>query len=173
LTASSTASSTNFSTLQILAWPGAQCTVQPVGNTDPEQVLPVFADDLGVVQFGAMPAAPGDTVTALSLDCHDDAGRTHTYPIDLTAAKTFNALPSNAVAVDPRSIRPALTGDPMSYSQQDLLNRGYGLRPDPAACVSRINRGPHRLTRRYLMRPSPGRLCRGARWRISVGRRRS
>jgi hypothetical protein len=120
-----------MATVQLQTWPGAQCSAQPAGNTDPNQVLPVMADDLGVVQFSAVRAAPSDPVTAVVVDCQDGSGKTQTYPLDLTSASTFQPLPASATAAPPGTTRPALKGDPMTYSEQELIDQGYGVRPDP------------------------------------------
>jgi hypothetical protein len=128
---STSSAATTWSTIQVLTWPAAQCTVDRVGG--PNDGVPVIADDLGVAQFGAVPAGSHSAVNALSLDCHDDSGRSQSYPIDLTSSATFQPLPANALPPDPRPVRPALTGDPMSYSVQELVGSGYGIRPDPVA----------------------------------------
>ncbi len=134
----STIAAAAYSPVQVLTWPGAKCDLQPVGSGD--QSVPVIADDLGVAQFGAVPAGPNSTVTALSLACHDDTGRTQSYAIDLTSSATFQALRASATTPDPKSVRPALTGDPASYSQQELVSGGYGVRPDPVAAPESYNR---------------------------------
>jgi hypothetical protein len=109
----------------IAVTPGAVCSLHPAGVTDPD--VPVYADDLGVARFAAVRAKPVDAVTMLSLDCTDDGGHATTYPVDLTTDVTFQPVPSTQTGL----VRPALLGDPMQYSKQELIDRDYGLRPDP------------------------------------------
>jgi hypothetical protein len=117
-------------TIQVATWPEAQCDLKMPGSSDS---LQVFADDLGVAQFVSHRVSATDPVTALSLDCHDDTGRTGTYTIDLTSDSTFEPVDPALVAAMARPLRPGLTGDPMQYALEDLLARGYGLRPDRAS----------------------------------------
>jgi hypothetical protein len=129
-TAAGSVPATGFSAVQVLAWSGAQCSLHPQGNLAVDQALPVLADDAGVAHFSAVHAAPGDAVTVLSLDCEDDTGRSQTFDVDLTSAATFQPIPAPAAAAV-LPTRPALAGNPMAYSQRELLDGGYGIRPDP------------------------------------------
>jgi|SRR5579884_3355338 len=105
----------------VLATPNAQCTVHPTGQSSPSGVA--MADDQGVVRFYTPPASWG---TQLSVDC-GSAGNAATYHVDLTESATFQSpLPSPAP-----QIRPPLTGDPMSYTQEWLVQHEYLRRPDP------------------------------------------
>lgn len=119
--------------VEVLTWPGAQCSLYASGDRD--KATPIAADDQGIVLFSAIPATAGDPIVELNLDCTDDADRQETYPLDLTSSSTFEAIPSEQL-VGGGPVRPALTGDPMQYSQQYLLQTGYGLRPDPSATRS-------------------------------------
>ena len=53
----------------------------------------------------------------------------HLYSRTLTSDDTFASRPLN-LANERGTDRPALTGDPLSYSQLELIQKGYGLRPD-------------------------------------------
>jgi hypothetical protein len=99
-----------------------------VGNPDDKPVVAV-ADFNGIAQFSALPADAQSAVKALLLHCQDTNGHSGLYNIDLTSAATFAPLP--VPSRPPSSLRPGLTGDPMSYSRQELIANGYGLRPDP------------------------------------------
>jgi hypothetical protein len=109
---------------------GNDCVLHPEGNTDPEQSIRVSADEDGVVRFQAVRATPMDRVTALALDCTDSNGRSSTYSIDLQSEETFTPHPFDPHRAN-LAFRPALTGDPLSYTQQELIKAGYGVRPDP------------------------------------------
>jgi hypothetical protein len=114
----------------VVTWPGASCSLHPEGSANPAESIPVFADDDGVARFYAVRASAEDATRRLSLDCHDDDGRTGTYPVDLESDFTFQPR-QPLVAPSSASLRPALVGDPLLYSQSELLEAGYGLRPDP------------------------------------------
>ncbi len=94
--------------------------------------LDVFADEFGRVQFFTTPAVPGDEVTKLSLDCRDDSGRSDTYTLDRTSPSTF-AVPPPVPPEQwpPGAFRPPITGDPLSYTTDQLHKMGFPSRPDP------------------------------------------
>jgi hypothetical protein len=118
------------SPVTLRAWPDAECKVHPFG--DSTGALDLFADELGVVRFVAAHTTPSDEVTALSLDCHDDTGRSETYTLDLTTPRTFDPLPPIPPEQwPPGALRPALSGDPLAYSQDELHAMGFPRRPDP------------------------------------------
>lgn len=118
----------SFSPVEVLATPNAQCLISGDGVTQPATL---WADDLGVVKFHALRAAPTDAIRHITVNCVDDSGKKTTLPLDLASDTTFKPLPP--VPVPPSVyVRPALTGDPMQYSWEELLHRGYGNRPDPA-----------------------------------------
>ena len=128
-----------YEDVQIQAWPGASCMIESVGNPS-DTPLPVIADHEGVVEFQALSAiaqsAASGAVSALSLKCHDDTGRSQVYPVDLTSAATFAPLARTRAPTSP--VRSALSGDPMSYTRTELIARGYGVRPDRMRSVSPV-----------------------------------
>jgi hypothetical protein len=73
---------------------------------------------------GVPPQTRADAVQRLTLDCTDSDGPTSTCPVDLMADDTFTPRERG-------KDRPALTGDPLSYTRSELIEAGYGLRPDP------------------------------------------
>ena len=66
----------------------------------------------------------------LALDCTAADGKLHSIPVDLTSSDTF-APPRLNLQTERGVDRPALKGNPLSYKQEQLLQSGYGLRPDP------------------------------------------
>jgi len=110
---------------------GNDCILHPEGISDAEQSIPVSADEDGRVRFQAVRATPLDRVTALALDCTDSRGISSTYSIDLQSEETFAPRPFDPIRAN-LAFRPALTGDPLSYTQQELIKAGYGVRPDPS-----------------------------------------
>jgi hypothetical protein len=132
--AGTTPTSTNgYSSVEVLATPKARCTLSGDGMVKP---IKVWADDLGVVRFGAVHARPNEGIRALSLDCSDDNGNHTIHSVDLTSDQTFTPLPPQPVPSWVH-VRPALVGDPMQYSQRDLIHRGYGRRPDRLSAPDR------------------------------------
>src|SRR5579863_5783130 len=119
----------SFTPASVRALPGLKCSVYPVG-TEPSKGLIVFTDDDGFARFHAVRAASGDAVQRLTLDCTDSDGTLSSFSADLTSADTFEPRPLN-LENERGTDRPALRGDPLSYTQSELIDAGYGLRPDP------------------------------------------
>ena len=109
---------------------GNTCALHPEGNPDPAATLTVRADADGVIRFLAVrPNLPG-SVENLTLECTDDRGIDSTYTVDLRSELTFAPNPFDPVRAG-LELRPALAGDPLRFTVPELLDRGYGLRPDP------------------------------------------
>jgi hypothetical protein len=109
---------------------GNTCALYPEGNPDPAATLTVRPDADGVIRFLAVrPDLPG-SVEHLTLECTDDRGIDSTYTVDLRSDLTFAPNPFDPVRAG-LELRPALAGDPLRVTVQELLDRGYGARPDP------------------------------------------
>lgn len=119
----------SFTAASVFAAPDLQCRIYPSGG-DASKALPVHTDSDGYARFHAVRAIAGDKVRELTLDCKDSAGKRSTYPVDLTAEETFVPRPLD-LEREPGIDRPALTGDPLAYSEAELIQAGYGPRPDP------------------------------------------
>lgn len=107
--------------------PDLKCKLHARGSA-PASGLTVFTDGDGYARFYAVRARASGQSQMLT--CTDEAGRVSSYSVDLTSDATFVNRPldiANERGID----RPALTGDPLSYTQADLSKRGYGLRPKP------------------------------------------
>jgi hypothetical protein len=111
---------------------GNKCVLHPEGNADPAQSLTLDADEDGVARFEALRATQPNSVERLALDCIDANGDAQTYAVDLKSAETFAPRPFEPAQTH-LTLRPALSGDPKSYTQQELLRGGYGLRPNPSS----------------------------------------
>jgi hypothetical protein len=123
------ASKKTFTPASVHAVPGLHCKLYPTGSA-PSSGLEVFTDGDGYARFYAVRAASADAVQKLTMDCVDSAGKSSSYSIDLRSDDTFAPHPLNLA--NERGIdRPALKGDPLSYTQPQLVQAGYGLRPDP------------------------------------------
>ena len=117
-----------FEEASVLVPAGNACILHPEGNST--QSIPVSADQDGVARFLAVrPILPG-SLDRWALDCTDPNGSSHTYSVDLRSEETFAPRPFDPVLAN-LAFRPGLSRDPLSYTQQELLQGGYGLRPDP------------------------------------------
>jgi hypothetical protein len=147
--AASTASQKAYVATSVRALPDLQCKLH-IPGTEPTSDLLVRTDEDGYARFYAVQATADDAVRQLFLDCTDPAGKTSSYPVDLTSADTFIPRPVN-LANERGTDRPALTGDPLGYAQADLIRANYGLRPDPA-------KDPAAYARWLASANKPGRL---------------
>jgi hypothetical protein len=120
----------SYTPASFLALPGLQCKLYAAEGS-PSAAVTVFTDDDGYARFYAVRATASDAIQRLTMDCTDSAAKSYTYSVDLTADDTFAPRPLN-LANERGTDRPALTGDPLSYAQSDLIQAGYGLRPDPS-----------------------------------------
>lgn len=118
----------DFAPASVQALPGLKCNLHNIGDT---VSVPLDTDDDGYARFYAVRANTDSDVREMALDCEDSSGAEHSYPVDLTSEDTFVSRPLN-LANERGTARPALIGDPMSYSQSELIEAGYGLRPDPS-----------------------------------------
>jgi len=119
-----------YETASVLVPAGNACVLHPDGNPDPAQSVPVRSDADGVARFQAVRPTQPDSIDRLALDCTDADGISQTYLVDLRSDATFAEIAFNPALAN-MAYRPALAGDPLSYTQQELLQKGYGLRPDP------------------------------------------
>jgi hypothetical protein len=111
---------------------GNDCVLHPKDNPAPSQSIALRSDADGVVRFLAVrPNLPG-SVDQLTLDCTDSQGNANTYSVDLRSEDTFVRRPFDPSLAN-LAFRPGLTGDPLSLTQDQLVEAGYGLRPDPTA----------------------------------------
>lgn len=126
----STVARARFEAASVVVPRGSTCTLHPEGNSDPAQAVPVGVDEDGVARFQAVRPTVPNAVDRLDLNCTDAAGNQKTYTVDLRseatfAPRAFDASRTTLVA------RPPLAGDPLAFSLEELVRRGYGLRPDP------------------------------------------
>jgi len=111
---------------------GTSCMLHPEGVTDPKQSIHVGVDEDGVARFEAARATSQSSIDKLTLDCTDSSGNGQSYSVDLRSDETFAPRPFDP-SLTTLKLRPALTGDPQSFTVEELVSAGYGLRPDPKA----------------------------------------
>jgi hypothetical protein len=121
---------TAFEPVAVAVPVGNACTLHPMGNLDPKQTIRVAVEADGVARFHAARARREGDVEHLTLDCTDAAGKKTGYDVDLRSDATFAPRPFDPIRAGYEA-RPVLHGDPMSYSPEELVAMGYGIRPDP------------------------------------------
>lgn len=110
---------------------GSDCVLHPKDNTDPSQSLALRSDADGVARFLAVRPMLPASVDHLALDCTDALGYATSYSVDLRSEDTFVQRPFDPSHAN-LAFRPGLAGNPLSYTQDELIEAGYGVRPDPS-----------------------------------------
>jgi hypothetical protein len=109
---------------------GNDCVLHPKDNPDTSQSISLRSDADGVARFLVVrPTLPG-SVDQLALDCTDSYGNANTFLVDLRSEETFVQRPFDPSHAN-LAFRPGFAGDPLSFTQDELVEAGYGLRPDP------------------------------------------
>ena len=121
-----------FESASVTVPTGSTCALHPEGDMDPKQTITIRADADGVARFLAVRPTLAGSVDKLALDCTDSGGNANTYSVDLRSDETFASRPFDASRAG-LTFRPALTGDPLRYTPQELIKGGFGVRPDPTA----------------------------------------
>jgi hypothetical protein len=121
-----------FSAISFSTAPNAQCSVAPVTDNRSAKAFTVFANDEGTATFYATPSKES-SAGRLVATC--SPGNQQTIEIQPVAgAKPLVAhAASNDAEMNLRlghTVRPALTGDPMALSSEELVKRRYPSRPD-------------------------------------------
>jgi Peptidase A4 family. len=114
-----------FLPASVKAAPNLNCKLHSAGR-EPGSGITVYTDADGYARFHAVRGGKGQTEL---LTCTDEAGHTSSYHVDLSSAATFADRPRD-LAKELGTDRPPLRGDPSSYTQGQLAQMGYGLRPD-------------------------------------------
>ena len=120
-----------FEQASVFVAPGNSCVLHPQDNVDPSQSLNVRSDADGVLRFQAVRPALPNSIDRLAIECVDSKGYANTYSVDLRSEETFTPRPFSPSLAN-LTLRPALAGDPLSLTQDQLVEAGYGVRPDPA-----------------------------------------
>lgn len=120
----------SYEPASVRALPGLQCQLHTAGSAATEGVR-VFTNGDGYARFYAVRTTANDAARRLALNCKDSAGKTTSYTVDLASEDTF-APRSIDLSKEPGTDRPALKGNPLSYTEAQLIEAGYGVRPDPS-----------------------------------------
>ena len=114
------------------AAPNAQCFIRAQDSKEPGQALPVFTDDDGRATFYVDAPQEADSIAKLVASCPSEVNQT----LEIQAVAGTKPVPHTQPAPGPQGkggkhIRPALSGNPMALSTQELIRGGYPPRPDP------------------------------------------
>jgi hypothetical protein len=109
---------------------GNDCVLHPKDNSDPSQSISLRSDADGVARFLAVRPTLPTSVDTLALDCTDSHGYANTFLVDLRSEEMFAERPFDPARAN-LAFRPGLAGDPLSFTLEQLVEAGYGVRPDP------------------------------------------
>jgi hypothetical protein len=129
----------------VQATPNAVCQLGYEDASFKSRRVQFDADDQGVVRIFVTAHAKAQPI-AVNLECSAEDGQvtTHTLELHNSALDQLPAKPNaqsqDALPPSTAKIRPALEGDPMVLSNQELIARGYPPRPDPVRQVARYSR---------------------------------
>jgi hypothetical protein len=134
-------------------FPCAVCRLTPADAVGKTPSLEFFADDDGLVRFVLKPTPAAAAHAELTLACTTKGGSLHTQTVRWEAAPAgvrFTIvgprLRARSKAIE-RSL-PALSSDEMALDEDELLRRGYPIRPDPDQAPAL-----HAAWRRMVSRP--------------------
>jgi len=112
--------------------PDAQCLIREGNAKASGEALPVFADDGGTVVFYVETENRAGGRAKLTASCSSQPEQTiEIEAVPGTKPASYSQIAPGLHGTRGKHIRPALAGDPMSLSRQELVRRGYPMRPDP------------------------------------------
>jgi hypothetical protein len=109
--------------------PDAQCLIRAQSAKGPGEALSVFADDGGTATFYVEASSRAGGTARLTASCSSQS--TQTLEVEAVAGTKPTSHPSAIQGTTGKHVRPALSGNPMTPSDQELIQRGYPVRPDP------------------------------------------
>jgi hypothetical protein len=114
--------------------PLAECALDAVDTSLAPQAaesLALYSDAEGMVHFQSRATDARASSVAMRLDCTDAAGKRASQEIDFVVDDAATPAPAPAARIS--RVHPALAGDPLSYSREELTARDLPPRPDPVA----------------------------------------
>jgi Peptidase A4 family len=121
-----------LSAISFSAAPNVQCSVAPANGSSSGKAFTVYTNDQGTATFYV---TPSQASSAAQLVATCSSGNQQTIQIQpVVGAKPLVAPAPSDAAANARlgyTVRPALTGDPMALSNQELVKLKYPMRPDP------------------------------------------
>jgi len=123
------------SAVSMATLPKATCLLHAEGDASSEHAFKVFADDEGKIRFHVNPSAESEQAARFAVDCTAE-GKSSTFSLELRPSAVPTAdMPAPTTEVRTAQpgdvVRPALTkADAVSLSSDELMKRGYPVRPD-------------------------------------------
>jgi hypothetical protein len=134
-----------LSQITLKTFPDAACIVRREGETNPDLCMRLYADDEGWIRFYVRPSVQQDAPAKFVIES-EAGGKVVKLPLELRAHYVpTSELPNPPVEpVDlPRPgdrIRPALPVDDLfRIPVEELIQRGYPIRPDPEKAPGAFN----------------------------------
>lgn len=133
-TPSGSQSSSGWQTLYLQGSPNSLCELDPDGSSASPPIL-LNSDSRGVVRFDISQPTATTKLPTFTLKCTTASGVLSTKTIAPDALGSSQPTLQALAAILPVDAyaRPALVGDPMTFSQAELISNGYPPRPDPVA----------------------------------------
>jgi hypothetical protein len=108
------------------------CALRAADGSALPTELPLFADDEGFIIFDYTATSEGSK--NFRFDCETDSHNVSSYPVSVSvvAGAASPVFPTHSAAAPKGSVvRPALSGDPLQYTDQEVISQGYPARPNP------------------------------------------
>ena len=126
------------SAIPIKTLPGAVCVLRPAGEATNTRLLHFFADPQGNTRFFVQPRGSSYQIARFIVQC--SAGdRVTMQLVEVRASTILTAKfpPPPPLPYPVGEIRPGLsTNEALSLSQNELMERGYPLRPNPEDMIA-------------------------------------
>jgi hypothetical protein len=138
--------------------PDAACDLHAEGVSDRAQTLRFYANGDGYLKIHANPRQASEDEIRLQLDCTEN-GKVVRYPLHLRASfsPTEDMPAPESVMPTPKGskILPGLTAaEARQLSDDELINRGYSMRPDAATSPDQYAKWLDRVSRPMTLVPS-------------------
>jgi len=125
--------------------PNASCTLRRDDGVESQENLKLYADPNGVIRFHVRPSAESDRVLKLVIECEVEGGIVR-YPLELrSSTRSISDAPMPPsrrrwTRQEGAYVRPALSeNDLLRLPDEDLLERGYPIRPNPEDAPEAFN----------------------------------
>lgn len=125
-------STARYTPLAVQVSPAAKCTARS-SATDSDSSALIYADSQGLIRFSLDTAdLPSPGAVGFMFKCVSTDGTALDKYVDIEAATALAHLTSVSQLASAR-VRPPLTGDPLQWSQIDLIKNGFPPRPPTTA----------------------------------------
>jgi len=121
----------------VKAAPNSVCLLHPLGMTDADHVMHLYADGEGDVRFHVNAHQESAESTQMQLDCTSTDNKAMAFPLELNASASAPEVlskPQTAARAEGSTLRPGLSeAEARSLSDEELRQQSYPPRPNAAA----------------------------------------